>query len=82
MTSKEKARSEILDVLKTQKGRDEKLDIKYLYDLTDKERSWAKHYFYLVIYQLMSESTFLSFEWALQLVIEYLQINKAHFYPA
>lgn len=81
LTSDDKARSEILEALKTPQGRDTKIDINYLRDLKDKEKSWAKHYFYMVIYQLMSESKFLSFEWALQLVIEYLQINKDHFYP-
>lgn len=34
----------------------------------------------MVIWQLMTESQFLSFEFALQLVIEYLQINKDIFY--
>lgn len=34
----------------------------------------------MVIWQLMAESQFLNFEGALQLVIEYLQINKSLFY--
>lgn len=50
LTSNEKARSEILEELKTPQGREAKIDINYLRDLKDKEISWAKHYFYMVIY--------------------------------